>query len=207
MVVVDRKYPQHEQTVQNKEFQTVCCCADGFFSDKFFCMVSNCGSCFGQVLNEKRRDMRVVLQRVKEANVSVDGQEIGAIGHGFLLLLGAAEGDTEQIADKMVDKICKLRIFPDDNGKTNLSLADVGGEILVVSQFTLYADCKKGNRPSFIKAGAPDMANCLYEHVIERCRLYVDRVEHGIFGADMKVSLVNDGPFTLVLDSEELISH
>lgn len=169
-------------------------------------MACNYGSSFSQ-FTEKRRNMRVVLQRVKEANVSVNGQEIGAIGYGFLILLGATEGDSQQIADKMVDKICKLRIFPDGNGKTNLSLADVGGEILVVSQFTLYADCKKGNRPSFIKAGAPDMANCLYEHVIKRFRLYVDRVEHGIFGADMKVSLVNDGPFTLILDSKELISH
>ena len=151
--------------------------------------------------------MRAVVQRVSQASVRVEGEVIGEIGKGFLILLGVAETDTEAAADRMADKICKLRIFQDENGKTNLSLADVGGEILVVSQFTLYADCKKGNRPSFIKAGAPDMANCLYEHVIERCRLYVDRVEHGIFGADMKVSLVNDGPFTLVLDSEELISH
>lgn len=148
--------------------------------------------------------MRVVLQRVSEAKVQVDGETAGEIGKGFLLLVGAEEGDTRQIADKMVDKICKLRIFQDGNGKTNLSLADVGGEILVVSQFTLYADCRKGNRPSFIRAGAPDMANSLYEHVIERCRLYVGKVEHGVFGADMKVSLINDGPFTLVLDSQEM---
>ncbi|MCI8515761.1 MAG: D-tyrosyl-tRNA(Tyr) deacylase [Hungatella sp.] len=148
--------------------------------------------------------MRVVLQRVSEAKVQVDGETAGEIGKGFLLLVGAEEGDTRQIADKMVDKICKLRIFQDGNGKTNLSLADVGGEILVVSQFTLYADCRKGNRPSFIRAGAPDMANSLYEHVIERCRLYVEKVEHGVFGADMKVSLINDGPFTLVLDSQEM---
>ena len=105
--------------------------------------------------------MRVVLQRVSEARVQVDGETAGEIGKGFLLLVGAEEGDTRQIADKMVDKICKLRIFQDDNGKTNLSLSDVGGEILVVSQFTLYADCRKGNRPSFIRAGAPDMANSL----------------------------------------------
>ena len=148
--------------------------------------------------------MIVVLQRVSEAKVQVDGETAGEIGKGSLLLVGAEEGDTRQIADKMVDKICKLRIFQDDNGKTNLSLADVGGEILVVSQFTLYADCRKGNRPSFIRAGAPDMANSLYEHVIERCRLYVEKVEHGVFGADMKVSLINDGPFTLVLDSQEM---
>ena len=119
--------------------------------------------------------------------------------------MGVSGEDTEQTADRMVDKICRLRIFPDENGKTNLSLGDVGGEILVVSQFTLYADCKKGNRPGFVKAGPPDMAERLYEYVVERCRLYADKVEHGIFGADMKVSLVNDGPFTLTLDSEELL--
>lgn len=148
--------------------------------------------------------MRAVLQRVTEAAVSVDGREAGRIGRGFLLLLGVSDRDTAEIADRMTDKICKLRIFADENGKTNLSLADVGGEMLVISQFTLYADCRKGNRPGFTGAGAPDAANRLYEHVVERCGNYVKKVEHGVFGADMKVSLVNDGPFTLVLDSEEL---
>ncbi|MCI9148015.1 MAG: D-tyrosyl-tRNA(Tyr) deacylase [Hungatella sp.] len=148
--------------------------------------------------------MRVVLQRVKEARVSVEGQCVGAVGQGYLVLLGAGEEDTKEIADRMIDKICKLRIFQDENGKTNLSLADVGGQILVVSQFTLYADCKKGNRPSFIKAGSPDKARGLYEHAIERCRLYADKVEHGVFGAYMEVELVNDGPFTLMLDSAQL---
>ena len=119
-------------------------------------------------------------------------------------MLGAEDSDTVETADRMVDKICKLRIFKDENGKTNLSLADVGGQILVVSQFTLYADCKKGNRPSFIKAGNPEHAEQLYEHVIERCRVYVEKVESGIFGAEMEVQLVNDGPFTLVLDNREL---
>lgn len=148
--------------------------------------------------------MKVVLQRVSRASVSVDGGIVGAIDQGFLLLLGVADSDTIEIADKMVDKICKLRIFQDEAGKTNLSLSDVGGELLVISQFTLYADCKKGNRPSFIHAGKPDMAEALYEHVVQRCLRYVPKVEHGVFGADMKVELVNDGPFTLALDSEEL---
>lgn len=149
--------------------------------------------------------MKIVVQRVASASVTVDGQVIGKIGKGFLILLGIQGEDTEAIADKMVDKLCRLRIFEDENGKTNLSLADVNGEILVVSQFTLYADCRKGNRPSFIKAGAPDMAERLYEYVVERCRNYVQTVEHGSFGASMQVELVNEGPFTLVLDSEELI--
>ncbi len=148
--------------------------------------------------------MRIVLQRVTEASVSIDGTVAGAIGRGFLLLVGVSDQDTPEIADRMTDKICRLRIFADGNGKTNLSLADVGGELLVVSQFTLYADCRKGNRPGFTGAGAPDLANRLYERVIERCRSYAGRVEHGVFGADMEVRLVNDGPFTLVLDSEEL---
>lgn len=134
----------------------------------------------------------------------MDGKQIGAIKNGFLLLLGVSDTDTEAIAEKMVDKVCKLRIFPDENGKTNLSLKDVGGEILVVSQFTLYADCKKGNRPSFAKAGSPQLANSLYEHVVDRLNSQGNRVEHGSFGADMKVELLNDGPFTLVLDSEEI---
>ena len=148
--------------------------------------------------------MRVVLQRVKHASVHVDGQETGSIGQGFLILLGVSDTDDESIADKMADKICKLRIFEDENGKTNRSLQDVDGEILVVSQFTLYADCRKGNRPSFVKAGAPDMAERLYEHFMDRCRNYVDVVEKGQFGADMKVELLNDGPFTLMLESEQL---
>ena len=149
-------------------------------------------------------NMRVVLQRVKHASVHVDGQETGSIGQGFLILLGVSDEDDETIADKMADKICRLRIFEDENGKTNRSLQDVGGEILVVSQFTLYADCRKGNRPSFTGAGAPDMANEMYEYIIERCREFVPVVEHGEFGADMKVDLSNDGPFTILLDSNEL---
>ena len=149
--------------------------------------------------------MKIVLQRVSEASVTVDGEVVGQIGKGFLVLLGVQATDTEEIADRMVDKMCRLRIFEDENGKTNLSLADVGGELLVVSQFTLYADCRKGNRPSFIKAGPPEMADRLYEYAAEGCRKYEKKVERGRFGAHMKVSLVNDGPFTLVLDSEELI--
>ena len=148
--------------------------------------------------------MKIVLQRVTHAQVTVEEQVVGKIGHGFLLLLGVEDADTVETADRMVEKICKLRIFQDEQGKTNLSLADVGGELLVVSQFTLYADCRKGNRPSFVKAGAPGMANRLYEYVVEKCKGYVNRVEHGEFGADMKVELLNDGPFTLVLDSEEI---
>ena len=148
--------------------------------------------------------MRTVVQRVTHASVKVDGQTIGEIGKGFLILLGVAEEDDEAIADKMADKICRLRIFEDENGKTNLSLADVSGEILVVSQFTLYADCKKGNRPSFVKAGNPEKANRLYEFFMKRCQTHVQTVEHGQFGADMKVELLNDGPFTLMLDSKEL---
>ena len=137
--------------------------------------------------------MRVVLQRVKHASVHVDGRETGSIGQGFLILLGVSDEDDETIADKMADKICRLRIFEDE-----------GGEILVVSQFTLYADCRKGNRPSFTGAGAPDHANCLYEYFMEQCKKHVEKVAHGEFGADMKVDLLNDGPFTLMLDSKEL---
>ena len=129
---------------------------------------------------------------------------MGRIGKGLLILLGVADGDTRELTEKMADKICRLRIFEDENGKTNLSLADVGGELLVISQFTLYADCRKGNRPSFVKAGAPQMAEKLYEHFLARCREQADVVEKGQFGADMKVELLNDGPFTLMLDSEEL---
>lgn len=147
--------------------------------------------------------MKVVLQRVSHACVKVDGQTVGEIGEGFLVLLGVAEEDGEAAADRMAEKICKLRIFQDDAGKTNLSLADVGGELLVVSQFTLYADCHKGNRPSFVKAGSPEKARQLYEYFVERCRRYVPKVEHGSFGADMKVELLNDGPFTLVLEGDQ----
>lgn len=146
--------------------------------------------------------MKVVVQRVKHASVTVDSAIMGAIEAGLLLLVGVADTDTREVVNKMADKICKLRIFEDEQGKTNLSLSDVGGGLLIVSQFTLYADCKKGNRPSFIEAGSPALANELYEYMIEKCRQYVDQVEHGVFGADMKVELLNDGPFTLVLDSE-----
>ena len=148
--------------------------------------------------------MRAVVTRVSSASVTIDGAVRGAIEKGYLVLLGVGPQDTEAVCDKLAEKICNLRIFEDENGKMNLNLEQVGGALLVVSQFTLYADCRKGNRPSFIKAGAPELANRLYEHVVERCRTYVDKVEHGEFGADMKVELLNDGPFTLVLDSEEI---
>ncbi len=147
--------------------------------------------------------MRAVVQRVYHACVRVEGEIIGEIGKGFLIFLGATDTDTEAAADKMADKICKLRIFEDEHGKTNLSLADVGGEILVVSQFTLYADCHKGNRPSFVKAGEPKKANMPYEYFVAQCRKYVKKVECGRFGADMKVELVNDGPFTLMLEGDD----
>lgn len=148
--------------------------------------------------------MRFVIQRVKHASVTVDSAVTGKIGSGFLVLIGVSNEDNEQIADKMIKKLIGLRIFEDANGKTNLSLADVGGELLLVSQFTLYADCKKGNRPSFIQAGAPDLANDLYEYIIKKCKEQVPVVERGIFGADMKVELLNDGPFTILLDSAQL---
>lgn len=148
--------------------------------------------------------MKFVIQRVSEASVKVDREVIGQIGKGFMVLIGVGQDDTKEIADKMVKKLVGLRIFEDENGKTNLSLADVDGQMLLISQFTLYANCKKGYRPSFIESGAPDMASDMYEYIIDKCKETVPVVERGIFGADMKVSLVNDGPFTIVLDSEKL---
>ena len=148
--------------------------------------------------------MKFVIQRVRHASVTVDGEVIGKIGRGYMVLIGVCEADDEAIADKMVDKMIKLRINRDAEGKTNLSLADVGGELLLISQFTLYANCKKGNRPSFIEAGSPEHANALYEYIIEKCRERVPVVETGSFGAEMAVELLNDGPFTIILDSEKL---
>lgn len=148
--------------------------------------------------------MRFVIQRVTHADVKVDGETIGEIGKGFMVLIGVADSDTREIADKMIKKMIGLRIFEDEEGKTNLSLDAVGGSLLLISQFTLYANCKKGNRPSFIEAGKPDMANEMYEYIIAKCKEFVATVEKGSFGADMKVSLTNDGPFTIVLDSERL---
>ena len=148
--------------------------------------------------------MRFVIQRVLESEVKVDGESLGKIGKGFMVLIGVSNDDTKEVADKMVKKMLGLRIFEDENGKTNCSLKDVDGELLLVSQFTLYASCRKGNRPSFIEAGSPEKANALYEYIIKKCRESVERVETGRFGADMKVSLLNDGPFTIVLDSEKL---
>ena len=149
--------------------------------------------------------MKFVIQRVNHASVKVDGNVVGKINKGYMVLVGISENDTKEIADKMIKKMIGLRIFEDENGKTNISLKDVSGELLLISQFTLYADCKKGNRPSFINAGKPDMANEMYEYIIEQCKKEISVVEKGIFGADMKVSLENDGPFTIVLDSKEII--
>ena len=148
--------------------------------------------------------MRFVIQRVTEASVTIDGEISGKIGKGYLVLIGVADTDTKEIADKMIRKMIGLRIFEDEQGKTNLSLADVDGGLLLVSQCTLYANCKRGNRPSFIEAGKPDMANEMYEYIIEKCRESVDEVQTGEFGADMKVQLLNDGPFTILLDSDQL---
>ena len=148
--------------------------------------------------------MKFVIQRVKRSSVTVENKVIGAINKGFMVLIGISDTDTKDIADKMIDKMIKLRIFEDAEGKTNLSLNDVGGELLLISQFTLYADCKKGNRPSFIDAGKPDMANSLYEYIIDKVKTYGLKVERGEFGADMKVELINDGPFTIILDSDKI---
>ena len=151
--------------------------------------------------------MRFVLQCVSQASCTVEGRVTGAIERGYLILAGISDSDTEETADRMLKKVAGLRIFPDENGKTNLSLAEIGGSILLISQFTLYADCRKGNRPSFVKAGKPEHAERLYRYLLERCRRegIGKAVEEGVFGADMKIALVNEGPFTLVLDSEELL--
>lgn len=149
--------------------------------------------------------MKFIVQRVSEANVCVDNQIIGEIKKGFLVLVGVSNTDTKETADKMVSKLIHLRIFEDSDGKTNLDIKSVNGELLIISQFTLYADCKHGNRPSFINAGNPELANELYEYIINKCKEEVPVVQHGEFGAHMKVSLFNDGPFTIVLDSDEII--
>jgi len=148
--------------------------------------------------------MKFVIQRVTQAEVTIEEKVVGSIGQGFVVLIGVSNSDTKEIADKMIKKLVNLRIFEDEEGKTNLSLADVDGELMLISQFTLYANCKKGNRPSFIDAGAPDLANSLYEYIVEGCKCFVPKVATGEFGAMMKISLVNDGPFTIVLNSEDL---
>ena len=144
--------------------------------------------------------MRLVIQRVKNSSVTVDNEIVGKIGKGFLVLLGVGLEDTKENVDFLVQKLIKLRVFEDENGKMNLSLGQIEGELLIISQFTLYADCSQGNRPSFINAAKPELANRLYEYFIQECKKYVKVVEHGIFGADMKVELLNDGPVTIVLD-------
>lgn len=148
--------------------------------------------------------MKFVIQRVKNASCTVDNQVIGEIQQGFCVFIGVSNEDNTEIADKMIKKLIGMRIFEDENGKTNLSLADVNGSLLLISQFTLYADCKKGNRPSFTNAGNPELANNLYEYIIKKCKEQLSNVQTGSFGADMKISLLNDGPFTIVLDSKEL---
>lgn len=144
--------------------------------------------------------MKLVVQRVKDANVVVDEKEVGAIGKGFLVLLGVTHNDTKETADYLVNKLCKLRVFEDDDGKMNLNINDVNGELLIVSQFTLYADCTGGNRPSFINAAKSEYANELYEYFCNKCKETGINVQKGIFGADMKVSLLNDGPVTIILE-------
>ena len=148
--------------------------------------------------------MRFVIQNVTEGNVKIDGEITGSVGRGFVVLIGISQTDTEAIASKMIDKMFKLRVFEDENGKTNLNLAQVDGGLLLVSQFTLYADVKSGNRPGFSRACKPDRAEELYDYIVDECRKRNDKVGTGEFGTDMKVSLVNDGPFTIILDSDEL---
>ena len=150
--------------------------------------------------------MRLVIQCVEHAEVETENKIIGKIGKGFLVFVGICEKDTRQTADRMIEKMLKLRIFDDENGKTNLSIDDVKGELLLISQFTLYADCKKGNRPSFFRAGNPEKASGMYDDIVEKCRSLGYKTECGKFGAEMKVSLLNDGPFTIVMDSDELLN-
>lgn len=144
--------------------------------------------------------MKLVIQRVANAQVEVDKKIVGKINKGYLVLFGVKEGDTIEQADALAEKLCKLRIFEDENEKMNLSINDVEGELLIVSQFTLYANCEKGNRPSFVEAMEPKKANEMYEYFIKRCKEKVKKVERGIFGADMKVTLLNDGPVTIILE-------
>lgn len=148
--------------------------------------------------------MRFVIQRVDHARVLVDSETVGEIEKGFLVLVGVCNEDDRNTADRMVRKMCGLRIFEDENGKTNLSLKDVGGELLIVSQFTLYADCKKGYRPSFTKAGDPVLANDLYEYILQEAGKMIPVVRRGVFGAHMQVELTNHGPFTVLLDSSDI---
>ena len=148
--------------------------------------------------------MKFVIQRVTKASVTIDGNISGKIDKGFMVLIGVCEEDTKEIADKLVKKLIGLRIFADEEGKTNLSIKDVDGQLLLVSQFTLYADCRKGNRPSFIKAGSPDHAENIYNYIVDLCKKEIEVVQTGEFGADMQVELINDGPFTIILDSSEI---
>lgn len=148
--------------------------------------------------------MKFVIQRVSHAQVTIDGQVRGSIQKGYMVLIGIGQEDTEALADRMIAKMLDLRIFEDADGKSNLSLRDVDGALLLISQFTLYADCKKGKRPSFFKAGEPHMANDLYEYIIRKCKEEVRDVERGEFGAMMHVELLNEGPFTIILDSAEM---
>ena len=147
--------------------------------------------------------MRVVIQRVKNASVEIDNKVNGKINTGFLVLLGIASTDTKQDVDYLVKKVVNLRVFSDENDKMNLALKDINGELLVISQFTLYGNCREGNRPSFIEAAKPDVAIPLYEYFVEECRKQISVVETGVFGADMKVSLLNDGPVTIIIESKK----
>lgn len=148
--------------------------------------------------------MKFVIQRVIQAEVVVEEQSVGKIDQGLMVLVSICNSDTKEIADKLINKLIHLRIFEDENGKSNLSVQDIHGNLLIISQFTLYADCRKGNRPSYTNAGNPDLANELYEYIIAQCQKEFPNVQHGIFGAYMKVSLLNDGPFTIIFDSEQM---
>ena len=148
--------------------------------------------------------MKFVIQRVSQAEVVVEEHTVGKIDQGLMVLVSICNNDTKEIADKLVNKLIHLRIFEDENGKSNLSVQDIHGDLLIISQFTLYADCRKGNRPSYTNAGNPDLANELYEYIIAQCQKEFPNVQHGIFGAYMKVSLLNDGPFTIIFDSEQM---
>lgn len=148
--------------------------------------------------------MRFIIQRVSHASVEVEKKCIGKIEQGFLVFIGIKEGDTKEVADRLIKKLVHMRIFSDENDKINLSLSDVNGSLLLVSQFTLYANCKKGNRPSFTQAAPPKEAEQLYEYIVSSCKTQIENVQTGQFGADMKIDLRNEGPFTILLDSEEL---